>query len=412
MRRLVSLLTLSLSLPALIGCADDPLLYKYSRYDYWAFKARVGRLPEPNYLPWLMHTEELAGGDRALVACRWPDDAFPMRYHVSPPVIPREVQNEFNPRDPSEFVEAVHEAFAAWEEAIGRPVAFKAVDDPAQATVTVRLRAQANEKEEGFVLGLVHGLAGQCRVTGAGTTPETAEVVFAVHESELYVVDAHGLLTAGQVRSVALHEIGHLLGVAGHSPLGGDVMYKIADDSRVEEISEHDRNSLRGLYRLSPGAVYARLGETHAEPLSEVRQGPPKLDRELTHERFDFGVRFPMGWQVIQSPRGWVSVDGLSWDYDASIQLIALRADFESFYSEQRRALRLRGELESSEVLEIDGKPVARIVARGDGWKEETAVQEWGDGWLLVMVADCSDRDYELYHPWFERVLLSIEPRS
>jgi hypothetical protein len=36
-------------------------------------------------------------------------------------------------------------------------------------------------------------------------------------------------------------------------------------------------------------------------------------------------------------------------------------------------------------------------------------VQAWGDGWLLVMVADCAARDYALYRPWFELVLLSID---
>jgi hypothetical protein len=88
---------------------------------------------------------------------------------------------------------------------------------------------------------------------------------------------------------------------------------------------------------------------------------------------------------------------------------MALRGELEAFVQQQRRSLALRGELEATERLELDGQPVARIVARGDGWTEQTAVQEWADGWLLVLVADCATRDYPLYRPWFERVMLSID---
>ena len=58
-----------LSAGLLGACAPAPLPYHHSRFDYWAFRARVGLLPEPNYLPWITHREQLAGGMEALVAC-------------------------------------------------------------------------------------------------------------------------------------------------------------------------------------------------------------------------------------------------------------------------------------------------------------------------------------------------------
>ena len=396
-----------------VACASPEPPYRHTRYDYWSFKARVGKLPEPNYLPWATHLEPLPGGGTALIACRWPDQAFPLRYHVSAPLIPLEVQDEFRSRDPQEYVAAVEGAFAMWEDAIGRPVRFVAVDDPAQASLRVRLGSDRYQAEDVRVLGVVRDAVGHCRVVGAGETPEAVPIVFEVTEAELFVVDRHGLLTPNQVRTVALHEIGHILGASGqHSPLSGDVMYPIADDSRVEAISEHDRNTFRALYRLPPGSVYARLDEPHTEPLSEVRRGPPRLGERHADEDRGFSVSFPAGWQVIRARTGWVAVDGVSWDYDASVQVMALRGRVDGFVEQHRRRLLQRGELESTEVIEIDGTPVTRLVARGDGWAEETAVQEWGDGWLLVMVADCGGRDYSLYGPWFDLVLLSIERPS
>lgn len=393
-----------------ISCAQPAPPYRHSRYDYWAFRARVGMLPEPNYLPWITHREPLAGGGEALVVCRWPEDRFPLRYHVAPPSIPSEVQDEFHPRDPAEYVAAVKDAFAQWAEAIGRPVRFVAVDRPEEADIAIRLLAEMHEAQDVLVLGRVREGRNQCRVLGPGPTPQTVEIAFDAPEAELFVVDPHGLLTPRQVQTVALHEIGHLLGAGPeHSPLGGDVLYRIADDGRPDQLSEHDRNTFRALYRLPPGSVYAHTREAHSEPLSEIRRGPPRLDRVHTDERGGFGVRFPVDWQVIRSRVGFVAVDGVTWDYDASIQILALRGQLEPFVEQQRRSLALRGELEATEVLELDGQPVARIVARGDGWTEQTAVQAWAPDWLLVVVADCATRDYPLYRPWFERVLLSIE---
>ena len=405
--RLLAALAAAALMPA---CVASPPPYYHSRFDYWAFAARVGRLPEPNYLPWITHLERLPGGTEALVVCRWPDDAFPLRYHVTPPSIPNEVQDEFNPRQPGEYVAAVHRAFALWEEAIGRPVRFQPVDDPADAVLRVQLHAESYETQNVRVLGLVHGAVTQCRVLGEGDTPERVPIAYGVEEAELYVADPHGLLTPRQVRAVALHEIGHALGASGqHSPLRGDVLYKVADDSRVEELSEHDRNTFRALYKLPPGSVYARLDAEHQRPLPAVRRGPPRLAGPSVDDRSRFSVSFPVGWQVIRSRPGWVAVDGLSWDSDASIQVMALRGNVPDFVARQRGSLAMRGELDTTESFEIDGEPVTRIIGRGEGWTEETAVLDWGDGWLVVMVADCHSRDYSLYRAWFERVLLSIE---
>lgn len=45
-----------------------------------------------------------------------------------------------------------------------------------------------------------------------------------------------------------LHEVGHALGLGGHSPEPGDVMYARRNPERRPELSERDRATLRALY--------------------------------------------------------------------------------------------------------------------------------------------------------------------
>lgn len=394
----------------LAACVSTPSEYQHSRYDYWAFRARVGALEEPNYVPWLMHVEKLPRGQRALVACRWPDSAFPLRYHVQPPAIPPSLQDEFNPRDPGEYVRAVQRAFRRWEEVLERPVRFVAVDDPDDAVLHVRLRAEENREAGGHVLGLIHSEADRCRVLGPGRDDDHVRIEFAVREVLLFITDAVGLLMPGQVETIALHEIGHVLGASGqHSPLRGDVMYRIANDRRVEKLSEHDRNSLRSLYRVEPGAVYARTGERHTRPKGVVRRTPPRLGARIEDERFGYALRFPVGWQTIRSPRGWVAVDGLSWDYDASLQVIALRGSVEGYMERQSGRRRAPGVLVSSERMELDGQAMGRLVAQTEERTEIVTVLDWRPGWMLGVVAECPRSDAGLYGPWFWSVILSLE---
>jgi len=393
-----------------LGCRAQAPLYEHSRHDYWAFRSRVSRLYEPNYLPWVMHSERLPDGARALVACRWADEDFPLRYRIDPPAISPEVQDEFNPIDPQEYVQAVQRAIDRWQEAIGRPVRFRPAGPGKEPDFRIRLHAEPHPEAGVQVLGLVRGEKSQCEVTGPGPSVDRVEIDFAVREMDLYVIDQVGLLAPNQVFTVALHELGHVLGAGGqHSPLGGDVMFRVADDGRVDVLSEHDLNTFRSLYRIAPGQVYARIDDRHAEPLAEVRRDPPRLDRRVVDERNDFAVTFPVGWQAIRSPHGWVAVDGVSWDHDAAIQVIVLRGSLQQFFELQRFAAGQRGELIEAEISQLDDRSVARIVYDRRGRREELTFQDWRDGWVLLMVADAEVKDYALYRAWFELVYLSID---
>ncbi|MGH7290207.1 MAG: hypothetical protein ACREJT_03295, partial [Myxococcota bacterium] len=104
MSRAAALALVVLATLASTGCGKQDSDYRHNRFDYWSFRARVGSLPEPNYLPWALHVETLPDGDEALVTCRWPDSAFPLRYFVHAPAIPEALAGDGPPRPAADYV--------------------------------------------------------------------------------------------------------------------------------------------------------------------------------------------------------------------------------------------------------------------------------------------------------------------
>ncbi len=399
--------------PALAACASAEPAYLHSRFDYAAFRERVGPLPEPNYLPFAAHRVRLADGSAALVLCRFPDAAFPLRYAIDGPSIPVGMQDEFQPREPAEYALAVERAFARWSEAIGGAVRFERAAPGERAALRVHLVPELHEAGEGIVGGIAGGAGGApCRVEGPGDAPDRVESAWEMREVELFIADSLGLLTPRQVELIALHEIGHLLGASGqHSPLRGDLMFRMSDDRRVEALSAHDHNTFRALYALPPGTVYARIGSAPPEPPpASARRAPPRLDAPLADARFGFELQLPVGWERIRTPRGWIAVDGVSWDYDASVQVIAVRGAPGAYAEQQALAYAARGGATERESFELDGERVVHLSSVDERLGEATYVLGWGEGWALLVVADSRAEDWELYEPWFRRVLLSLRP--
>ncbi len=132
------------------------------------------------------------------------------------------------------FLDAVRSAFQRWQDA-GVPVRFKLDADSGSAEVRIKWRIQFEGER-----------AGQTDLQWDEDGHLTGGVV------TLATFDAKGQAFAvEEVRVLALHELGHLLGL-DHSPDPGDIMYA---QPKVRDLSPRDIRTVLLLYDLAPGSL-------------------------------------------------------------------------------------------------------------------------------------------------------------
>jgi predicted Zn-dependent protease len=159
---------------------------------------------------------------------RWSDrTSIPLRVYMPPGGAP-----DYRP----ELGEAVRSAFDRWERVAGIPVIFVFTHDSSRADVIVRWISEFPIERTGQA---------DVRWNGSGWLL-SGTLTLATHNPGGIVLPPQAVYT------VALHEIGHLLGL-GHSDDPADVMYPTTD-VRVD-ITVRDRQTARMLYDLPPGSL-------------------------------------------------------------------------------------------------------------------------------------------------------------
>ncbi len=387
------------------------------RRDYAAFAAAYPDLLEPNYLPFVAHRFHAAGpeGD-LLVLCRWSDDDMPLPVYVATPEIPETLQFEFGPRDPASYVRAAEEALAMWERELEGLVTFRRVAEPEDARFALQLIPEvAPEVRDRQIFGSVR-LRGACRPTGVDPDAERLELEYEVSALRIFMADEFGLLTSEQVKWIALHEIGHLLGMRSHSPIPADLMFeRVRDRVLVPGLSVEDVNTFVSLYQLPNGAIFGRLPagrKTERGPVLPPTGAPQLAIAPYVDARFGYTLRPPYGWMRVETSRGMVAVDGVTWDYSALFQVVVERYDSLEEYFERYSTFYMgRGRLRMYQSLQVDGhRAVEALIETGGGDRaEHVTVVEVGDGRVIVITAECPAEYAAVYLRWFEATRDSLE---
>jgi hypothetical protein len=203
-----------------------------------------------------------------------------------------------------------------------------------------------------------------------------------------------------------------------HSPIPADLMYEVVRDRvTVRELSTEDVNSFVSLYRLPNGTVYARVPPegTPARAPPPPPEGPPRLAiAPYVDVRLGFEVRPPEGWMQVPTAQGMVAVDGVTWDYTASFQVVVHRYPTLEAYMERYGGHYLsRGQVLAQRFLDVGGRRAfeLRIAHPGRNYVEQMTFIESGDGRVFAVIADCPAELADVYRPWFDAALAALEIR-
>lgn len=403
--------------------APSPDRFHPTRFDYDSFRRAQPdvEVREPNYLPFMAARFALKGdSEDLLVFCRWEVDRFPLAVYVEPPHVSPDLQNEFDElKEPNAFVDAAWRALDSWQDALGGVVSFRRVRGGGDVDLRIRLIGEVGPApEEGVqVLGTTP-MRDACRIEGRSVWKDRVEVRFEVPEIRIYLADGHGLLPPDQIGRNVLHELGHALGMHGHSPIPADLMYEVARDRRVDRLSPEDVNSFRALYRQPNGTIYARVPRGQDLPRSVARApaAPVQLAPEpFVDPRHGYALRPGLGWRTIPASRGVVVIDGLAWDYEASFQVIVRSYPTVAQYLDRHGDAHVRGGRIAQEgPIDVAGRRAywMRITPLEGEMIEDHVFVESGDGRVVIVIMEAPRTLRQDFAPWFDAMLASLELRA
>ena len=123
----------------------------------------------------------------------------------------------------TEYQHALFESLSLWEEASGGKVKFKRVDSPSDADIRLKWRYELMRPNQSGQIGE----ANLVRMDGGNFH---VEIVISLRD-----FTTMKLLDCDTIKATVLHELGHALGLWGHSPNPGDVMFYSATATKPTE---------------------------------------------------------------------------------------------------------------------------------------------------------------------------------
>ncbi len=183
---------------------------------------------------------------------RWNLNSFPLRYYVESEVA---IMNY--------FIDAVDSSFREWTNASGGLFTFKKVMNPSDADIIVTF----NDRDDSEACETT-----SCEYSVGTTVPDIRNGQ--LKKMDITINTKNNLkkfFSRAEVETVITHEVGHALGIWGHSDYPGDIMYYSTADNfgfkSSKQISNRDINTMRFLYALVPDTINAQLAVGEKESL-------------------------------------------------------------------------------------------------------------------------------------------------
>ena len=315
---------------------------------------------------------------------------------------------------------AVVEALRTWERELEGLVRFRLVADRREARLELRLHGEEAPAPHPDlqVLGKTP-IASACRVNGgAGGAGAARRSSSPCPRSSSTSPTTSGCSRPTRSSGSRCTRSATRSACAAHSPIPADVMYEVVRDRvTVRELSLEDVNSFVSLYRLPNGTVYARVPAEGAvaPPPPGPPPGPPELAiAPYVDVRLGFKLRPPAGWMQVPTAQGVVAVDGVTWDYTASFQVVVHRYPTLEAYMERYGDHYLtRGPVLGQRFRTLRGKRAFEIEIGDptDDFLERTIFVETGDGRIVAVIEDCPIALADAYRPWFDAALDTLEIR-
>jgi predicted Zn-dependent protease len=176
---------------------------------------------------------------------RWPKEKLPIRIFIQ--------NGDLNDGKSvtgfkQSFKEALITSFDDWSQAAGRRITYQIVGDKEHADIFCTWTSDPREVTENGTLSE----RGSAKIIVKGNLIERATLKILTRP-----ILAEGILSEDEMKKACLHEVGHVLGLQGHSTNNHDVMFFTVDTATVWPVlSRRDKSTIARLYQSYPVAAF------------------------------------------------------------------------------------------------------------------------------------------------------------